>query len=195
MTEQIQLRPYDHTINPSDSQTRERIVQAFAAAGASRYHWDEVECGCEDNDFIGWGPFDEVIGCTGQMGRYLGLSEVLAASEPQPDYRDGQWWPWIGGECPVDPDDEVVLRLRDPADLGDSTPHDAKGFNWQWDYASYDIIAFRVTQRAPDERERLVERVKNSVMGCGGVRPYKAREVAERLHRNGFLRDPENNHE
>jgi hypothetical protein len=60
---------------------------------------------------------------------------------------DTDWIEWNGGECPVDPDAKVAVRLR----CGDPRPPSAaKLFRWRHLHEpvgeQFDIIAYRVVQ-------------------------------------------------
>ena len=53
---------------------------------------------------------------------YDALTAAVAAPDPAPpDYRDGEWWGWNGGECPVHTMDETEtihpsVRIKGRAD-------------------------------------------------------------------------------
>lgn len=68
-------------------------------------------------------------------------SAEAALAAPQPD-ADG-WIPWAGGECPVRPDDDVDIRLRDECSLI-SWP--AGRLRWTVSGSASDIIAYRVVK-------------------------------------------------
>lgn len=57
------------------------------------------------------------------------------------------WKPWTGGECPVDPETVVEVRLAS----GDRTITEraAEYFDWSRTETLGDIIAYRVTKEAP----------------------------------------------
>ena len=63
----------------------------------------------------------------------------IKETKQTPD-EDG-WIKWVSGECPVDPDELVEVRLRD----GYRSPVCAgKNFKWQAVNSQYDIVAYRV---------------------------------------------------
>ncbi len=66
-----------------------------------------------------------------------------------------RWIEWNGGECPVEPDTVVEVRLRDGWEA--RLPDSAREFRWCWTPTSgrnfqsngvraFDIIAYRVVQ-------------------------------------------------
>jgi hypothetical protein len=81
------------------------------------------------------------------------------------DYRDGRWHGWNGGECPVNPDDEV------------------RGMEWQstnWqtlarncDWTSF-LGAFRVVKRDP--RVWWINEYPDGMLGC-----HSSKEIADRV--------------
>ena len=64
-----------------------------------------------------------------------------ALAEPKPD-ADG-WIPWVGGECPVNPDALVRVRFADFLEEGG-----CRACQYQWHrsnpHAPSDIVAYRV---------------------------------------------------
>lgn len=48
--------------------------------------------------------------------------------------------PWNGGDCPIDPEETVLIRCRD----GSVITGDASEFEWGHDNADGDIVGFRV---------------------------------------------------
>ena len=59
----------------------------------------------------------------------------------------GPWIKWSGGECPVSPDTEVVVKLRSGA-YGKAGP--AKRFYWYHDGEHGDIVEYCVAAEQPD---------------------------------------------
>lgn len=57
---------------------------------------------------------------------------------------DNGWIEWVGGECPVDENTNVLVRFR----CGEERQKDeyiaAGGWYWQHSGDSYDIVAYRV---------------------------------------------------
>lgn len=95
----------------------------------SDYHWTEDGCrGCATN---------------------LDCPNLIAEWTDVPDYNDGKWHGWNGGECPVDPLARVEIRLRDCTQRHDGTMCAACETAWYHDETPSDIIAFRVTKPAP----------------------------------------------
>ena len=84
---------------------------------------------------------------------YDALTAAVAAPDPAPpDYRDGEWWGWNGGECPVHPNDTVALVIDDDGKAvfaGSGAPH---GWSWNASKKQGPIIAFRVTKRHREPR-------------------------------------------
>lgn len=76
------------------------------------------------------------------------MDEDLAAegkSETRPttpDYTDGNWHEWHGGECPVNRDVEVAYELSD----GYTDHQFAAHLKWTHDGGNSDIIRFRVVK-------------------------------------------------
>lgn len=66
------------------------------------------------------------------------------------DYRDGQWHGWNGGECPVEPDDEVRTVWFD-TDTGSPRMATGRAGNRFWGKGMRAIVAFRVVSRKPRE--------------------------------------------
>jgi len=106
------------------------------------------------------------------------------------DFRDGNWHPWTGGECPVEAMDEVEYIMR----LGSGSGSKGKAGVHCWKHGNVpsDIIAFRVTQRAPDERELLIDAARGEAMCYIGMPLPKSVESAIiRLYDAGYLGWPE----
>ena len=59
----------------------------------------------------------------------------------------GPWIKWSGGECPVSPDTEVVVKLRSGA-YGKAAP--AKRFYWYHDGEHGDIVEYCAAAEQPD---------------------------------------------
>lgn len=57
-----------------------------------------------------------------------------------PDYNDGLWHGWNGGECPVHPRTVVEVALLD------NGPVEAAADQWYWGGDKCRIIAFRVVE-------------------------------------------------
>lgn len=67
------------------------------------------------------------------------------------DYRDGKWYEWGGGDCPVCEMDVVEVVLRDRREeSGDMLGY---GGDWEWGHkqGGCDIVVFRVVKREPRE--------------------------------------------
>jgi len=56
----------------------------------------------------------------------------------------GDWIEWTGGECPVEPELQVWVRLRNETRFG----FYAYGFNWDHTGDEADIIAYRIAEEA-----------------------------------------------
>lgn len=55
------------------------------------------------------------------------------------------WIKWEGGECPVDPETRIMLRLRGPSVWDAGGYIDPAGnFDWHHKGSKSDIIAYRV---------------------------------------------------
>jgi hypothetical protein len=74
---------------------------------------------------------------------------------PQPDYNDGKWHGWNGGECPVHPKDMVSIETRDC-----DVDTEIEAGEVDWDHArrgslgsTYDVINFRVTEKHKEHKE------------------------------------------
>jgi len=80
-----------------------------------------------------------------RMFEEIAEHELEGASEAS---GDSGWIPWDGGECPVDPDCNVLVRLRSEAysDPAVDPPRRAGDYYWKWDgtYPEGDIIAYKV---------------------------------------------------
>lgn len=69
----------------------------------------------------------------------------------KPNYNDGNWHAWEGGECPVHPESEIQA-VRGNSREATVVTWKAKEFqeqSWLYDGMSYSIIAFRVISVAP----------------------------------------------
>lgn len=106
---------------------------------------DSVWAGTEGNN--GW------IG-----GEYIVRVVSRANRKAEPDYNNGEWWGWNGGECPLHPETEIEVRwmcgyARKKGRVGQFS---GSG-QWTWDDEySNRIVAFRVlkphtTQEQPRE--------------------------------------------
>lgn len=73
------------------------------------------------------------------------VAVVKAATTPQPD-ADG-WIPWCGGECPVDADRRVAVKLRD---WESDEVRRADLWFWEHRYGETDIIAYRIVKEPAD---------------------------------------------
>lgn len=58
-----------------------------------------------------------------------------------PDYNDGEWHEWHGGECPVHPQSVVDVMLRDCVKPGVRL---GRSWNWRHEVSIGDIVSFRV---------------------------------------------------
>lgn len=71
-----------------------------------------------------------------------GEEQALPASD------DDGWIPWNGGKCPVDPDCNVLVRLRSEAGPDPAVDPLLKAGDWYWEwdgvYPEGDIIAYKV---------------------------------------------------
>jgi hypothetical protein len=84
---------------------------------------------------------------------------------PNPDYNDGKWHGWNGGECPVHP--ESVVEVRWENTNGPKEIHKAgdinKGAQWSWDFSKHAssnaIVAFRVVTPYREPREITIDGV------------------------------------
>jgi uncharacterized protein YegP (UPF0339 family) len=92
-----------------------------------------------------------------------------------PDYNDGNWHAWHGGECPVHPESVVEVQFRD----GKHSTYDDKAGSWNWGkQGNSTIIAFRVvtpyTEPAPvaDTVEAAAQNAIEEVRR-GGAMPYE----------------------
>lgn len=76
------------------------------------------------------------------------------------EYEVGKWYPWTGGECPVDGESVVSVMLRD----GDIEA-EASACSWQWghDDCDGDIIAFRVEECQPKEERVACRRAETGL--------------------------------
>lgn len=75
-----------------------------------------------------------------------------------PNYNDGNWWGWNGGECPVDPDAKVECACANGpngAPIADLSLMKRKAWSFDWDGSPSDnslaVIAFRVVKPAPPQ--------------------------------------------
>lgn len=60
---------------------------------------------------------------------------------------DSPWIEWHGGECPVEPETIVRIRLRDGQESLNSTARFwADGPQDWWKHQGHDIIAYRVVE-------------------------------------------------
>jgi len=95
----IQLNPGDYTDMPADAETRERIVRAFVEAGASRTSMDDEwhKHRITGAQYLAWDIDGDIFPHVRHQcfGTYYTNAAILATD--QPDYRNGQWWPWTGG--------------------------------------------------------------------------------------------------
>lgn len=55
------------------------------------------------------------------------------------------WVPWAGGDMPVSGDSVVRIKMR----YGFEEVSAARDFNWIHDEASWDIVAYQITAKAP----------------------------------------------
>ena len=106
--------------------------------------WDSRECYPNDGDYH-WTE-------DGKSGRAANADcpDLIAEwSEPMdltaPDYNDGLWHGWNGGECPVDPRSEVEWIWHDPAQ---NTAGKSEGPARRAAWRSH-VLKFRVTKPAP----------------------------------------------
>ena len=78
-----------------------------------------------------------------------------------PNYNDGKWHGWNGGECPVDVESIVEgMYLRDDMPAPESPCTDRAGhFDWEYEAANT-LIAFRVIKEHREPREFW--------LGCAG---------------------------
>ena len=130
----------------------------------------------------------------GIPGAFVDLSEVqrIENDESEPDYRNGDWWPWTGGECPVEANDIVNFLMRGDTEEDDDlyTNCRADGIMWTHNDSDGDIIAFRVVQHTPSERERLIEQVTREIER-NEPPALDADDIARILHDAGYIKDPD----
>lgn len=105
----------------------------------------------------------DVAASDGKQGWYEGgffwrgektNNDLIAEWVDTPDYNDGKWHGWNGGECPVDPDSEIEVRWANPQE----SRVNHSGLACRWDSRCWHnispfgrIIAFRVTKPAPPQ--------------------------------------------
>ena len=66
----------------------------------------------------------------------------------KPDYNNGDWWGWNGGECPVHPKSKGEFVFAD----GSICSRKPAG-EWDWIDKELPLIAFRVTKEHKEPRE------------------------------------------
>ena len=64
------------------------------------------------------------------------------------NYRDGNIYGWNGGECPVNPKDEVGVWFRGAGPTGPTRPGN---LCWQHDPSSWGIIAFQGVKKHEEQ--------------------------------------------
>lgn len=67
----------------------------------------------------------------------------------QPDYNDGKWHGWNGGECPVHPESVVCAVTAE----GDVIDYCAKEVAWYHDEDGGNVVAFRVIKPYVEPRK------------------------------------------
>lgn len=90
------------------------------------------------------------------------------------DYRDGTIHGWNGGECPVHPNDEVRVWLRDGSRLVDPAGLFAWRHSARGNERRRDIIAFQVTEKHEEPLTIWV-----NTWPDGGAEAYTSKAEAE----------------
>ena len=109
----------------------------------------------------------------------------------EPDYRDGRWYPCIGGTCPVLMHDNVLVLLED----GSYEESEARLFRWDNYNDGSDIVAFRVFEQVPNQKEELTGNALDFLMRIGLIGFRFSTHQAEILHAlydAGYLKEPNN---
>lgn len=79
----------------------------------------------------------------GDIMRY----RVVEQAEQQPEcVISEEWTTWAGGDCPVHPDADVMVKYRMG---GEPTKHVARNLGWQHGYGGRDVVAYRVIDAKP----------------------------------------------
>ncbi|SOZ37710.1 hypothetical protein [Cupriavidus neocaledonicus] len=90
----------------------------------------------------------ELLGAINYIaGAVIAMDRQKVEKPPSVAANDSEigWFSWGGGECPVQHNDVVEVRLRD----GDGS-HTGKAsfFDWKHDHDLADVVAYRVTRKA-----------------------------------------------
>lgn len=88
---------------------------------------------------------------------------------------DDGWIEWSGGECPVNYNTQVEIRLRN----GEDDLRHAGGFRWDTSgVASYDIVAYRIIKPREPEKKRWNDPITlaRAVSGVAMQRPIQEPE-------------------
>lgn len=97
----------------------------------------ESDIYAHSNHWVGWDQ--------GHITHYM-------EKEPMTNYNDGEWHPWVPGECPVHPESITQVRLFDP-NLETENMTERAG-SWFWHCKGDEaIIAFRVIKEHKEPRE------------------------------------------
>jgi len=101
-----------------------------------------------------------------------------------PDYNDGRWHGWNGGECPVHPKSVVEICTRGSGAPMDRMPKEASGWAWTVSGSELaDIVAFRVVTPYREPREGyavvLFPTAREAKTAHPGSTPIFVREVTE----------------
>lgn len=113
--------------------------------------------------------------------------DVAPDPEPlAPDYNNGEWHDWNGGECPVHPLSVVEVQLRNGFKPRSRL---AGGWNWRHDNANDDISSFHVVvpyvEPAPEPAKRrkwwivnstAFESARQAKIAFPGSTPIKVKE-------------------
>lgn len=112
---------------------------------AARWHDSESARLTEDGRY--WGD----AGCVEQANHHKVFAKAIRRLSPPPAEPTGMtadgWIEWKGGECPVEPDAVVEVRMRDgrTATFDDGAVDE---FWWGNDGCSVDILAYRIVKPA-----------------------------------------------
>jgi len=172
-------------------ETFNKLVEAFKNAGAE----DRGSIKYNNKPYLLWDDTGEVRDCNNPSyfggKRKLSIVEILGQDTEHCSYyglyRDGRCWPWTGGECPVNPLDNVECLLV----CGEIITGLANEIRWGRDVLEkMQVVAFRVTEKATDERERLIDRTTKILMGMDMMSAGECQKAAQLLYDAGMLCDP-----
>ena len=115
---------------------------------------------------------------------YMYVSELeLDETTPEPNYNDGKWHGWNGGECPVHPETVIEARWKSTiaSQRGQAGYYGAGQWTWENNYSNH-IIAFRVVKEHKEPREWWICKTDIGATFTLNTCPYEDTEWEEIIH-------------